>query len=339
MSKQSPLAEARAKIINLIAARGREDRYAALLSMCQTSAARDMTFRLHTGIADWEQRSGKRVRRRLARVGVRYVEAIERFVGDLLRARADRNSSGRIFRATGKDHFKNEPVTYDVFTGVLDGLKALGLVGHEKGKTRFSKVPEWGLSHTLPGRASRFWATDKLMKLAETFGIHDGNIGEHFRPEPPANPLVLRDYAAGTGTNRERGPIIRDYTRTAHTEQLATDVRELNEFLGDCKITGGEHNGYTRNFNNASWDKGGRLYSVGGGYQQLSEEKRLQMMINGEPVAEIDIKASYLTIYHAKMVGEPLDASSDPYERAGVARDVAKLWVVELAPVSTGHPA
>jgi hypothetical protein len=45
-------------------------------------------------------------------------------------------------------------------------------------------------------------------------------------------------------------------------------------------------------------------------------------------VAEIDIKASYLTIYHAKVVGQPLDSSSDPYARAEVARDVAKLWVV-----------
>jgi hypothetical protein len=52
------------------------------------------------------------------------------------------------------------------------------------------------------------------------------------------------------------------------------------------------------------------------------------MTINGEPVAEIDIKASYLNIYHAKVIGDPLDSSRDPYERAGVARDVAKLWVV-----------
>jgi hypothetical protein len=245
-----------------------EDRYAALLSRCRTSAARQMTFQLHANIAEWEQRSGKRVRRRLARTGV-YVDAIERFAGDLLRSRADSNTSGRVYRATGKNHFKDEPVTYDVFMGVLDGFKALGLVEHDKGKTRFSKVPEWGLSHTLPGRASRFRATDKLVKLAETFGIHEDNVGDHFKPEPPTNPLVLRDYATGKGVNRERGPIIRDYERTAHTKRLAADVRELNEFLRDCKITGGVHEGYTRNFNNLSWDKGGRLYSVGGGYQQL----------------------------------------------------------------------
>jgi hypothetical protein len=306
----------------------RADRYADLLSRCRTSAARQLTFQLHTDIADWEQRSGKRVRRRLARTGVKYVDAIERFVGDLLRARADSKLSGRVYRATGKNHFKDDLVSYDVFHGVFDGLKALGLLGHQKGQTRYSKVPEWGLSATLPGRAARFWATDKLVKLAETFGIHQGNIGDHFRPEPPNNPLVLRDYATGKGVNRERGPIIKDYERTKQTKRLEADVRELNEFLAACKLTGGEHHGYTRNFNNHSWDKGGRLYSVGGGYQQMPEEQRLQMTINGEPVAEIDIKASYLTIYHAKVVGDPLDNSRDPYERAGVDRNVAKLWVV-----------
>jgi hypothetical protein len=46
-----------------------------------------------------------------------------------------------------------------------------------------------------------------------------------------------------------------------------------------------------------SWKKGGRLYSSGEHcYQRLSETERLKMTIKGEPVAEIDIKASFLTI-------------------------------------------
>jgi hypothetical protein len=69
----------------------------------------------------------------------------------------------------------------------------------------------------------------------------------------------------------------------------------------------------------------------------MPEHKRLEMKINGEPVAEIDIKASHLTIYHA-MVGEPLEGFSDPYARAvgvGIDRDVAKCWCLE----SLGHGA
>lgn len=306
-----------------------EDRYAALLSRCRSSPARKLTFDLYNEIADWEQKTKRRVRRRRARSGVVFVDAIERFVGDLLRARGDSKASGLIYHATGKTSFDDDPVNYDVFMKLLEGLKAIGLVDHERGRTRFLKVKEWGVSATLRGRAPRFWATEKLIRFAEDRGIGLDNIGDHFRPEPPHNPLVLRDYATGRGRNRERGPIIKNYPRTADTERLTADVRELNEFLDRCEIAGGEHYGYTRNFNNGcwNWNKGGRLYSVGGGYQQMPEHKRLQMTINGEAVAEIDIKASFLTIYHAKL-GDPLSRSEDPYVRAGVARDVAKLWIV-----------
>jgi hypothetical protein len=102
----------------------------------------------------------------------------------------------------------------------------------------------------------------------------------------------------------------------------------VNEFLSRFELTGGRHEGYIRIFNNQSWKKGGRLYSpCEGSYQQLPEAKRLEMTIKGEAVAEIDIKASFLTIYHAKL-GEPLEVSTDPYARAGIARDIAKLWCI-----------
>jgi hypothetical protein len=68
----------------------------------------------------------------------------------------------------------------------------------------------------------------------------------------------------------------------------------------------------------------------------MPEAERLKMTINGEPVAEIDIKASQLTIYHA-MVGEPLEGSSDPYASAGIERQIAKQWVV--ASFGNGKPA
>jgi hypothetical protein len=102
----------------------------------------------------------------------------------------------------------------------------------------------------------------------------------------------------------------------------------MKAFLARFELTGGRHEGYIRIFNNQSWQKGGRLYSqCQGSYQLMPEHERLDMTINGEPVAEIDIKASFLTIYHAKL-GMPLGDREDPYARAGIARDVAKLWCI-----------
>ena len=79
-----------------------------------------------------------------AKRGQAYHEAIERFVGDLLRARADNNASGRIYHAMGKTSFDDDPVNYDVFAGVLKGLKALELVGHETGANAVQEDPRVG---------------------------------------------------------------------------------------------------------------------------------------------------------------------------------------------------
>jgi len=54
------------------------------------------------------------------------------------------------------------------------------------------------------------------------------------------------------------------------------------------------------------------------------------MTINGEPVAEIDIRASYLTIFLSKH-GIQLDAEQDPYVLEGPEppdRSAVKAWMV-----------
>jgi hypothetical protein len=45
-------------------------------------------------------------------------------------------------------------------------------------------------------------------------------------------------------------------------------------------------------------------------------------------VAEVDLRASHLTLLHA-LAGEPFDPSSDPYEVEDLPRVVVKLWVAQ----------
>ena len=305
-----------------------KERYADLHSRARTPAANQLIARIRDDIETLEGKVGSRVRKRREKSGAKFSDAIERFVGDLLRAKAGMSGPVRIYRAVGKTGFEHDPVKYDMFTRVLEGLKALELVGHLKGKTRYRQSGFWAdVTVPLSGRAARFWATGKLLGLAEHYGINIGNVGDHFAPEPPRYPLVLKDYATGRGRDRERGRRV-NYKHTLKTERLEADVRELNEFLARFELMGGEHYGYTRVFNNRCWKKGGRLYSIGEhNYQQMPEPERIKMTINGEPVAEIDIKASQLTIYHA-LVKAPLEGSSDPYVGAGIDRTIAKLWTV-----------
>jgi hypothetical protein len=314
----STLEQARCTLINLIKAHAREDRYAALLSRALTPEAKTLVRSVFGSFIHWQLDTRKRVRKYGEKTGKTYHDAIERFIGDLLRAKGDTRSSGRIFHPTGATTFDDVPVGYDVFMGMLAGLTALGFVGIAKGSmgTR---------------RATTFWATEKLIDLATQNGVRLQNIRTHFKPEPPHNPLVMRGRGERRGNKKTRGTIIKKPKRDETVERMEMDLRELNAFLADCEIIGGDHEGYTRNFNVNSWKRGGRLYSIGGGYQQMSPpEKRLEMTINGEPVAEIDIRASHLTIIHAKLE-QPLSRDSDPYERIkgfGVDRSIAKLWTV-----------
>jgi hypothetical protein len=86
-----------------------------------------------------------------------------------------------------------------MFRAALEGLKGVGLVGHRAGRTRYQQTgfraleivgnhkgrpvyQETGpdLRYTVPGRAARFWATSKLLKLAEDHGITSDNVDDHF---------------------------------------------------------------------------------------------------------------------------------------------------------------
>jgi hypothetical protein len=92
------------------------------------------------------------------------------------------------------------------------------------------------------------------------------------------------------------------------------------------------HYAFQRVFNQGddfgfAWNKGGRLYSMGDSYQQMRRRDRQTMKLNGEAVAELDIRASHLTILHAslKVRFDPLTA--DPYNVPSIPRDVVKAWV------------
>ena len=305
------------EIIRLIRARSQKpkepkepkERWADLRSRARTRAARELIAHIRSDLEELEQKANGRVRKRRERSGAKFSDAIERFVGDLLHVKAGTTAPALVFRSIGKSNFDHDPVKYETFTKVLKGLKELDLVSHRKGQTRFRKMefdPGDFVSVALLGRASRFSATGKLLRLAGQYGIGSDNVREHFAPEPPMFPLVLKDYAGGRGRKKAKGPRI-NFKHTAETRRLEEDIRSLNQFLAGVKLTGGEHEGYIRVFNNGSWKAGGRLYSVGGrSYQQMHETERHRMTINNEPVAEIDIKASQLTIYHA-MMDEPLE--------------------------------
>jgi hypothetical protein len=310
-------------------------RYASLTSRAVTDAARGVIDRLIEFLEGREEyrKLRKNKRSEKARFDVR--RAMEGFVGDLLRAQQDEESGGWVYRSLKINSFSGEAVSYRNFHAVLASLG--DFVEHKTGyQERSNLAGPGGPSLPMRGKASRFRATPDFIEYCGHHGLDVAEINEHFIQDLPQQTLVKRAGSARDkyGT-KVRGKTMK-FERTGKGLQLEQQVRHLNNFLDGVDLRGGAHRGYVRIFNQGDhsgfdWNKGGRLYSQGdNSYQRLKQNDRLRMTINGEAVCEIDIRASYLTIYHAHH-GAPLDPERDPYDLPGLgahARDVVKLWFV-----------
>jgi hypothetical protein len=114
-------------------------------------------------------------------------------------------------------------------------------------------------------------------------------------------------------------------------------MTRLNAFITEHVVAPVPLKGLRRIFSGGeapsfNWNKGGRVYAVGGGYQMLGKAERRGITIDGEPTVEIDVKASFITILSA-MRGMPLPHGLDPYEVSELPREVAKAAVT----MTLGH--
>ena len=184
--------------------------------------------------------------------------------------------------------------------------------------------------------AARFRATPALLSLCAEAGIEPTLAQDHFEYEYdlPKDVLELRATKQGVKTKPAGKPM--EFERDGITRAIEGHVRELNEFFAQHKLRGGSHHGYVCIYHNGDdprfcWNMGGRLYSqhFTDSYQVMSADKRLKMTIDGEPVAEVDIRASYLTVF-LSIRGVQLP-DGDPYELPGLGQEhrvAVKAWMV-----------
>ena len=270
-----------------------------------------------------------------------YVVSVGRFVAGILYASHVR-SAGWCYRTLNSNDYKGEPVSYRTFSEIHKAALSLGLVEVHPGF--FDRDDCWG--PVLPGdtsrsigqgRATRWRATDKLIALAQDHDIELNAINDHFPIPMPERCLVLNSASKRIGPKKLQGGAI-NYEDSPLSKKLEEEIRDLNWYLTDTDLKGGEFSGFRRIFNQGSrigysWDKGGRLYALPGrnSYQSLSKSERLKMRINGDFVIEIDVKSSYLTIVHGLLDITPPD--TDLYEVSDIPRDVVKAWVT----MTIGH--
>ena len=338
--------------------------YAALNSRPVTDEAQALVDAVVGQVNAYERTLGKNKRH-----GDR-AEAFTRltgaFLADLLRALAHRKADGWVFRAMMPGTFTGEgDASYRKFKSLKDALVGAGLasmrLGTVYGASSFPMVGEDGEDEDYDdadidgeSSATRFKATPELQALFAAHGIVPEDARVHFLQELPPKPIVLRGASKTYKGIKTRGAKL-DVMKEASMEHLRedyavheADMLKLNTFLDGFTLVGGVHRGFRRVFNEAdlksfAFNKGGRLYSQGeDAYQTMNSTKRGEMTINGKAVAELDIRASYLTVLHG-LRGLPFDARTDPYEvdtltPMKVGKKDMRRWAVKSWCVATlGH--
>jgi hypothetical protein len=306
--------------------------YAVLLSRAHSDQARALVDIVATLVIEQEVAAGNRTNKR-DKKKTSLASAVERLLADLLQAQASETNKGYVFRSLRPEGFTGQAVSYRTFKSLVDAMLSLGLLESYKGFQMWTSFG--GPLVPMRPKATRYRATQRLLDIFGQHGVRAADFHQHFLIPLPENPLQRRAASRRNEYGAKISGRLMRFEHTALTTNLEQELKDLNKFLDGYELRGGIHRGYIRVFNNGDhtkfdWNMGGRLYSYGEfNYQQLERADRLKMTINGEPVCEIDIRASYLTIFHA-CYGEQLDAENDPYDVSGFgpeARDVVKMWI------------
>ena len=289
------------------------------------------------------------------------------FLADLMRALGSSKADGWVFRSMMTATFSGSgDASHRRFTGLIEAMEGAGLLDVRKarawGGSRFPVVREDGTDEDhehddgaeQERSATKFRATKALRDLIAAHGLDPSEARVHFLQALPDNPIVLRGASTSTKGRKVKGAKLDAMKMPALShlrDDLATHedaLRRLNTFLDGFTYEGGVHRGYRRVFNLAddpkfAFDKGGRLYSQGeDAYQTMSKGKRRKMLIDGDKVVEMDIRASFLSVLHG-LNGLPFDARQDPYEldtlpAMMVGGTDMRRWAVKAWTVATlGH--
>lgn len=204
--------------------------------------------------------------------------------------------------------YRSRLYSYRSVVGAVDQLDALGLIEHDR---------------RPPGR--RGWQSAMRAKPELIVALGEVMAPADLRMQALREPLLLRD---------EEGEL-RDYSDNRETHRMRREIQEQNEAVLGANLG----NVITlpsrlRRIFNEGFGRGGRFYAEGGAWQTLPKQERLRIVIDGEPVVEIDYAAFHPTLLYAEL---GLPAPTEPYAAPGFSRDLVKI-AFNVILNSTGRP-
>ena len=261
---------------------------------------------------------------------IKFNAAAQYIISELIAAN-DENQRGWLFRSLRRETFSASPVKADTFRHVVNGLERLDYIEIIKGRNHRNPFYEPGQIEYVPGLATRFRATLKLIKRATLAGLEVNQYKRHFKIKPKLQQVLVKASSQRYRRQKFSGRTIK-YERTEHTKALKRQVGAVNSFLMGQSYYGFEFYGLRRIFNEGdrpdfNWNMGGRLYAASQyNYQTLKKAERLKLKINGEAVAEVDINASFLRILHS-LRDFSLPDGEDIYQIDRLDRSIVKAWI------------
>ncbi|MXP66154.1 hypothetical protein E0493_22765 [Roseomonas sp. M0104] len=259
--------------------------------------------------------------------------AVGALVGGALRCWAGAVPS-YVYQPVSPNTFSGLSVSYRHFASARDALVALGYIGMTPG-IRFPAA-DFGDGPIWAGRASRFWPTDKLLKLAEAHGLPAGAVKQAFKADPPRTPpkipelVELRDFSQRKNGQKVQGRPLPINPNDPVYQKIKRETEAHNAYAETIEVTGCIPPRWYRVFT-ADWRLQARWYAAGNdktaAYLTMHEEDRINdIHINGESVVEVDVSSSQLAILHG-LLGKPLP-DGDLYDVVpGTDRKIVKLWM------------
>jgi hypothetical protein len=255
-------------------------------------------------------------------------------LGGLLRAKfKDRVVAAQ--RRPGGSLWKHSPIGHQSFWVKVSAMERVGLVRMRSGIQTWSPFSDAGFE----GQASRLWATARLVALAVKHNVTSESIGQDWpvsRAAQTMRPLIAHaDLVVCSDRSDRDKPAQLPPEQVVVAETMRSQMAALNEALARAEIRGCLAPAFRRIFKH-DLRLGGRLYAVGANnVQTMGEAERRAISINGEPVVELDVHASQLTVFLALTDARELP-EGDLYAIGGFRREVVKAWVVQT--FATGKP-
>lgn len=261
----------------------------------------------------------------------RFRRSMGALLGDLIAHAANEKAGGLMYRSTRRDAFQETHCSSRHYERLERLWKEMGWIEVYQG---FQK---WGDFDGSPvkdfARARRLRATQALLAVAARYEITPEDASKHFsKDRGKGSPIEVKTRSVKGKNGKKRSKMMKP-VQCPRLDYVTDQMRQINRFLEDHRFNLEDTPQFKRTFHNGDdadfdYNQGGRLYCVTrDNYQSKPKAERLEITINGERCAEVDISNSFPSI--CQWLNDlPVTAGKDFYQIDGIERVVVKKIVV-----------